>query len=365
MHFFKMILLCLYILTSFPCSAAEEKRLNIYIWFDVIPQSVIKTFEEETGIKVILDFYDSNQTLEAQLLTKNTGYDLVSPSAWPFMARQAQKGLFQVLDKSKLSNWSHLNAELLTFLAEVDPGNQYAVPLHWGVTGIGYNRAEVKKLLPHADLDSWSLIFDPKNAKALSHCGLYILDEASDVFSSALAYLGLPPDSKDANDLKKAYELLSKVRPYVRRFETYKAMSDLANGEACVAQNWSGDVAVSRQRAIESKNGVDIDYIIPKEGTALWIDTLAIPADAPHPENAHLFINFLMRPQIAAMITNEMLFTSANKDAFAYIKEDIRNNPIIYPPDDILKRAYVGRSPQLEHERTLNRLMMNLKLGRE
>lgn len=343
----------------------EEKKLYIYTWYEFLPQSAVEKFEKETGIKVVLDYYDSNETLEAQLLTKNSGYDIVFPTAWPYLARQIKSGLYQELDKSKLTNLSHLDKDILELLEKADPGLKYAVPYFWGLTGIGYNIDEIQKIMPDAPVDSWAILFDPKLVSKFSACGVYLLDDALDVFSAALVYLGLPSDSNNPDHLKQAYDLLLTIRPYIRRFDTYRAMTDLANGEACVAQNWSGDIAISRQRAREAQKGVRIGFAIPKEGTAFWVDSMVIPIDAPNPENAHKFINFILRPEVIADITNELEYANANIDSLPYVDEKLKHDSVVYPPKKYLKSAYTSTAQSREHERRLNRLMMQLKLRRE
>lgn len=357
-------LLAFFLYTT-PLMAEEAKVLLIYTWFDFLPHSVVKRFERETGIKVIMDHYDNNQTLEANLLTKSSGYDLVFPTAWPFFYRQIKKNLYQPLNKAKLTNWQHLDKGTLAKLEKADPGNVYSVPYFWGITGIGYNKAVVDKIMPDAPLDSWAMILDPTVVSKFAEHGVYLLDDSTDVFSAALVYLGYPPYSREPKHLEEAYEVLVKVRPYIRRFDSYRAMSDLPNGEACLAQNWSGDAAVSRERAWEAKNGVEIRFAIPKEGVAFWMDVMAIPIDATHPDNAHKFINFIMDPEVMAEITNEMMYANGNAGSMQYLREDIKNDNSIYPPADVVERAFVDEAYDPKVQREMNRMLMKLIMNRE
>ncbi|MGB0935670.1 MAG: extracellular solute-binding protein [Alphaproteobacteria bacterium] len=346
---------------TFCHARAASDELYIYIWYDFIPDFVIEEFEQEFGKKVYVDFYDSNQSLEAQLLTKKSGYDLVFPSAFPYFARQIKRGLYLPLDRSKLPNLKHMDPDILEVMSQADPDNQYGLPYFWGVTGIGYNIDMVKRLVPNAPLDSWAMLYDPDIVSKLAPCGVYFLDEASDLFTTALIYMGKDPHNHTEQDIAEAFELLRKVRPFATRFDVHQAPSSLANGEVCVAQNWSGDIARGRQSAIEAGTGNNIGFIMPKEGVPIWIDVVAIPRDARHPDTAHLFLNFLMRPDIMARITNETEFATANLAAMSLIEEDIRNNEIVYPPKDVLDRAFVSTVKSREQERKLNRMILKLK----
>jgi putrescine transport system substrate-binding protein len=344
--------------------ALEEKILNIYTWVEFLPPSILKKFTDQTGIRVSIDFYESNQILEAKLLTGNSNYDVVFPTASPYLARQVQLGIYRRLERAKLANYNNLDPVILKFLENADPGNQHALPFFWGITGIGYNIKQVKSIMPNPPLDSWAILFDPQIVAMFSKCGVYLIDDEIDLYSAALIYLGLNPYSDKPADLQKAFELLLKVRPYIRRFDTYRAISDLANNEACLIYNWSADVAIARQRAREAGRGVEIGFAIPKEGTFLWVDTVAIPVDAPHPGNAHIFLNFLMQPEIIAELTNKILFANANKASRPFVKGEILNDPVIYPPLEKIKHLYMGAMITREHERQLTRGLTRLKTGR-
>lgn len=361
----KFFLSFFFLILSTQADCTPSKVLHVYTWFDFLPRHIADRFEKETGIKVVIDHYDSNQTLEANLLTKTSGYDLVFPTAWPYFFRQVRKGLYQPLDKSKIPNWKNLDTDILGKLAKADPGNQHAVPYFWGLTGIGYNKKTVKAIMPDAPVDSWALLFDPQIVSKFEKCGVFLLDDATDVFSAALVYLGHPPHSRDPDHLKQAYDTIRKIRPYIRRFDSYRAMSDLANGEACIAQNWSGDIAISRARAWEAKRGVDVGFAIPKEGTAFWMDVIAIPLDAPNANHAHLFINFILDPEVMAEITNEMFYANGNSASLPFVREDLKNDPAIYPPKQYVEKAYVDEAYDPDFQREMNRMLMKLIMGRK
>ncbi|HZB90870.1 MAG TPA: extracellular solute-binding protein, partial [Stellaceae bacterium] len=275
-------------------ASAEDKVLNIYNWSDYIAPDTLARFEAATGIKVHYDVYDANETLETKLMAGDSGYDLVVPSAMPFLAREIEAGALQKLDKTKLTHYGNLDPQILRFVAAADPGNQYAVPYLWGTTGIGYNPARVKAALgADAPTDSLKLIFDPANAKKLSRCGISLLDTPQEIFPAALAFLGVDPLSRTTADLDRAASAVAAIRPWIRKFHSSEYINDLANGDLCVAFGYSGDMIQARNRAAEAKNGVTVAYSIPREGAMIWVDTMAIPKDAPHPENALRFIDFI------------------------------------------------------------------------
>jgi len=279
--------------------APEEKVLNVYNWSDYIAEETIPEFQNRTGIQVNYDVFDSNEVLETKLLAGKTGYDVVVPSA-SFLERQIKAGVFMKLDRSKLTNLGNMDPEIMQRVALHDPGNEHSVPYLWGTTGIGYNPEKVKAALGTDTIDSWSALFDPANAAKLKDCGLVMLDAPSEVFDSALIYLGKDPNSESPDDLAAAEALVMSVRPYIRYFHSSQYINDLANGEICVALGWSGDILQAQARGAEAETPVEVAYTIPKEGAIIWFDMLAIPADAPHPDNAHQFINYLMEPQIIA-----------------------------------------------------------------
>jgi putrescine transport system substrate-binding protein len=342
--------------------AAEEKILHVYNWSDYIDESTIPGFEQKTGIKVTYDVFDSNEVLETKLLTGKTGYDVVVPSA-SFLERQIKAGVFMKLDRARLPNWKNLDPALMQRIALHDPGNQYAVPYLWGTTGIGYNVDKVKKALGDVPVDSWSIAFDPKNAAKLKSCGLVLLDAPSEMIDSALIYLGKDPNSENTDDLKAAEDLLMKIRPYVRYLHSSQYINDLANGEICVALGWSGDVFQSRSRAEEAGKGVKVDYAIPKEGAIMWFDMMAIPADAPHPDNALQFLNHLMDPAVIAKVTDYVQYANANAAATPLVGEAVRGNPNIYPTDEVKKKLHPHLAESAEYSRLLNRAWTRFRTG--
>ena len=310
---------------------AQEKVLHIYNWSDYIGPETLDKFQKETGIKVVYDVFDSNEVLEAKLLSGNSGYDIVVPSN-PFLAKQIKAGVFQKLDRSKLTNWENLDKSLLKSLETSDPGNQYSVPYMWGTIGFAYNVDKVKAVLgDSAPVDSWDLVFKTENIEKLKSCGVTFLDSPTEMLPAALNYLGLSPLSESSADLKRAEDLYMQIRPHVAYFHSSKYISDLANGNICVAVGYSGDLYQSKSRAEEAGNGVNIKYQIPKEGAGAFFDMLAIPADAKNVDNAHAYLNFLLRPEIIAEITDYVQFPNANKAATPLVDEAIRNDPGIYP----------------------------------
>ncbi|CAG0910929.1 unnamed protein product, partial [Cyprideis torosa] len=277
--------------------------LNVYNWSDYIAESTISDFEERTGIKVNYDVFDSNELLESKLVAGSSGYDVVVPTS-PFLERQILSGVFRELDRSKLSNYGNLDPDLLAKVSAHDPNNAHAVPYTWGTTGFGYNVGKVKEMMPDAPVDSWALLLDPAVAEKLQGCGLSILDAPTEVFGIVMAYLGKDPLSNSVKDVEVFKEQMMKVRPFIKYFHSSQNINDLANGEICVSMGWNGDMLIARDRAREADSGIEISYVVPKEGAVIWVDNLAIPADAPHPENAHLFINYLMEPEVIAAMTN-------------------------------------------------------------
>jgi putrescine transport system substrate-binding protein len=342
--------------------AAEEKLLNIYNWSDYIDKEALPEFEKRTGIKTIYNEMDSNEVLETKMLTGKTGYDVVVPSA-NFLERQIKAGVYMKLDRSRLPNFRNLDADLMKRIALHDPGNQYAVPYLWGTTGIGYNVDKVRKALGDVPVDSWALLFDPKYAAKLEDCGLVMLDAPSEVVDSALIYLGKDPNSESAEDLKTVEELLMKVRPYVRYLHSSQYINDLANGEICVALGWSGDILQAKSRAEEAGKGVNVGYAIPKEGAIMWFDMLAIPADAPHPDNAHRFINYLLEPAVIAKVSNYVTYANGNALATAMVDEAVRKNPVVYPSDEVKRKLFPHLAESSDFSRLLNRSWTRFRTG--
>jgi putrescine transport system substrate-binding protein len=345
-------------------AAPSPKVLNVYNWSDYVAEDTIARFEQETGIKVVYDVYDANEMLEAKLLAGSSGYDVVFPSARPFAQRHVQAKLYGELDRSKLANFGNLDPKVLAALEDVDPGNRHLMPYMWGTTGIGYNVAKVRERLG-ADfpLDSWNLLFDPAVAAKLADCGIALLDDEQEGFGAALIHLGRDPNGVGGGEIDAASALFAQVRPFVRYFHSSKYIDDLANGEICVAMGYNGDVLQARDRAEEAGNGVEIAYIIPKEGALRWIDTAAIPADAPHAANAHAFLDFLMRPDVMAPISNYVSYASANSAATPLVDEAVRNDPGIYPKDDVLARLVDPKNLPDNESRARVRAWTSIKSG--
>ncbi len=349
--------------TLSPLAIAKERTLNIYNWSDYIAEDTIANFEKETGIKVRYDVFDSNEVLEAKLLSGKTGYDVVVPSS-DFMARQIQAGVFKELDRSKLSAWDNLDSSLMATLEAYDKGNKHSFPYLWGTTGIGYNPDLVKKYLgENAPTDSWDLVFDEKNISKLSQCGVTFLNAPSEMMPAALTYLGLDPNSVKKGDYKKAEELLMKVRPYVTYFHSSRYISDLANGDICVAIGWSGDVLQASDRADEADNGVVVEYTIPKEGAGMWFDMLAIPKDAENVDEAYAFLNYLLKPEVIAEISNYVAYASPNRASVALVEEEVRENPGIYPTEEARKNLYIFEVLPPKVDRIINRSFTKVTTG--
>jgi len=345
-------------------SAQAEHSLNIYNWSDYIAEGTVPGFEKETGIKVNYDVYDSNEVLEAKLLAGHSGYDLVVPSASPYLARQIAAGVYQKLDRAKLTRYANLDPQILRSAAIADPGNLYGVPYMWGTTGIGYNPAKVKAILGDgAPTDSLKLLFDPDNARKLAACGISLLDSAQEIFPAALAYLGADPLSRTPEDLGRAAAVVEAIRPFVRKFHSSQYINDLANGDICLAFGYSGDVLQARARAADAKNGVAIAYTIPKEGAMLWIDMMAVPKDAPHPGNALRFIDYILRPDVAAAISDTVAYANPNTAATALVAPAIRDDPNVYPPAAVRARLFFDRPVSAQYERARTRAWTRVKTG--
>jgi len=346
-------------------AAAEEPVLHVYNWSDYIADEVLEQFQSETGIKVVYDVYDSNEVLEAKLLAGHSGYDLVFPTARPFALRHIKAGIYRPLDKSRLANYGNLDPVIMQNLNEVDPGNAHVVPYMWGTTSIGYNAAKVaERLGGDAPTDTWSLIFDPQTAERLADCGISLLDDPTEVFSAALVYLGKDPNSTDQADLEAATALLQKVRPYIRYFHSSQYINDLANGDLCVAHGYSGDILQARDRAVEANNNVEVVLTIPREGAVVFIDVMAIPADAGHPENAHRLIDFLMDPAVIAKITNYVGYANAIPASLPLLDEEVRNDPGIFPPPEVVARLVAPAELDPAAQRARTRAWTRVKAGR-
>ncbi|MPQ68203.1 MULTISPECIES: polyamine ABC transporter substrate-binding protein [unclassified Pseudomonas] len=341
--------------------AAET--VKIYNWSDYIAPDVTQNFQQETGIAFTYDVYDSNETLDGKLMTGKSGYDVVFPSNH-FMARQIEGGALKKLDKRQLPNWKNLNPALLKALQVNDPGNEHGFPYLWGSTGIGYNIDKVKAVLgDNAPVDSWDLIFKPENMQKLQKCGVAILDNGPELLPAALNYLHLPHHSKNPADYKKAEALLMKVRPYVAYFHSSKYVSDLANGDICVAVGFSGDILQAESRAKEAKNGIDIGYSIPREGAAIWFDMVAMPADAPDEKAGYAFMNYLLRPEVMAGISNYVKYANGNVAADSLVDPALKADTKVYPSSEMMGKLFALEAMPLNIDRIRTRLWSKIKTG--
>ncbi len=340
---------------------AADKEVRVYNWSDYIDEENLKAFTAETGIKVVYDVFDSNDILETKLLAGKTGYDVVVPTG-NFLSRQIQAGVFQKLDKTKLTNWEHLWPEVMNRLAKYDPGNEHAVNYMWGTTGIGYNVKKIKERMPDAPLDSWKMVLDPDVISKFKDCGVMMLDAPDEVTAATMNYLGLDPNSKNPDDFKKAAEHFKKIRPSVRKFHSSEYINALANGDVCIVVGWSGDIVQAKTRA-EEKNKkikdenkhVEIAYTVPKEGAQMWFDNMAIPKDAKNVEEAHAFINYMMKPEVAAKNTEFIGYPNPNLSSQKLIKKEIFEDPQIYPSADTMGKLYMVTP----NEKDVQRILVN------
>lgn len=343
---------------------AQQRSVNFYNWSNYMAPGVLDAFTKETGIKVTYDTFDANETVETRLLAGKSGYDVVVPTAY-FLQRQIAANIFQKLDKSKLPNLANAWPEVTKRLGIYDPGNAFAANYMWGTTGIGYNVKKVQDILvPDARLDSWSAVFVPENLAKFKDCGIHMLDSADDILPAALNYLGLDPNSTKQPDLEKAADLVSKVRPYVRKFHSSEYLNALATGEICFVVGWSGDIKQAQSRAAEAKNGIEIGYAIPKEGAQMFFDNFAIPADANNVAEAHELINYLYRPDVAAKNSDFLSYANGNLASQKLIDPKIFNDKTVYPDDATLGRLFVITARDPATQRIINRLWTRVKTGR-
>jgi len=344
-------------------SVQAAGTVHIYNWSDYIGESTLADFQKETGIKPVYDVFDSNETLEGKLLAGRTGYDVVVPSNH-FLGKQIKAGAFQKLDKSQLPNYSNLDPVLLKRLEQNDPGNLYAVPYLWGTNGIGYNVDKIKAVLGVDTIDSWGVLFEPENIKKLQSCGVAFLDSADEMMPTVLNYMGLNANSTDPEDYKKAEAKLLAVRPYVTYFNSSKYISDLANGEICVAAGFSGDVFQAKARAAEAGKGIEIAYVIPKEGGNLWFDMLAIPKDAGNVKQAHAFINYLLKPEVIAQVSDSVGYANPNPKAGELMDQSVRKDEAVYPAQEIVDKLYVNSELPPKIQRLMTRSWTKVKSGK-
>ena len=352
-------------MTITPAAAQPKERIvNVYNWSDYIAPNVVEDFSKETGIKVRYDTFDSNDTLETKLLAGKSGYDVVVPTAY-FLERQIKAGVFQKLDKAKLPNLANMWPAISERLAVYDPGNQYAVNYMWGTTGIGYNVKKARDVLgANAKIDSWDIVFKPENLAKFKDCGVHFLDSSDDILAAALHYLGLDPNTTKEADLQKAADLVTQIRPFVRKFHSSEYLNALASGEICLVVGFSGDIKQSQKRAVEAKNGVEIAYAIPKEGAQLWFDNLGIPRDAKNVAEANEFINYLQRPDVTAKNTNFIFYANGNLASQKLIDKAILDDKTIYPDEATMRRLYTISAHDPKTQRLMNRLWTRIKTGK-
>ena len=366
-----LLAIALAAVTAASHAADEPKLLNIYNWSDYIADDTVKNFEKETGIKVNYDNYDANEILHAKLVAGKSGYDIVVPGSH-FAKTQITGGLLQKLDRSKLTNWGHLDKGLLEQLGNVDPGNQYLVDWLWGYVTVGVNTTKVKAALGTAPNpltmpdNAWSLIFDPKYAAKLKGCGINFLDSASEVLPVAMLYVGKPAYSTNTADYDAAAAMLKSVRPYVSRFSSSGYINDLASGQLCAVMGYSGDINIARARALAAapRAPAAIEALVPKGGATLFFDTMAIPKDAPHPNNAHLFINYILRPDVAASLTNKVFYANPNAASLKFVNKEVAENKTIFLGDADKKRMTPPDAAPQDVKRVQTRIFTGFKAGK-
>ncbi|WP_028955493.1 polyamine ABC transporter substrate-binding protein [Sulfitobacter sp. 20_GPM-1509m] len=344
-------------------SSAMAEEVRVYNWSDYIDESLLTKFEEETGIDLIYDVFDSNEVLETKMLAGSSGYDVVVPSG-TFLQRQISAGAFQKLDKSKLPNLENMWDVISERVGKYDPGNEYAINYMWGTTGIGVNVEKVKEVLGEdAPISSLALVFDPANMEKLSACGVHFLDAPAEIIPAALNYIGENPDAQDAETIQKAEPVLTAIAPYVQKFHSSEYINALANGDICVAVGWSGDILQARDRAAEADNGVIIEYNAPKEGALMWFDNMAIPVDAPNPDGAHKFLNFIMDAQNMAAASNYVYYANGNLASQEFLVEDVIGDTAIYPDAETLEKLYTTSPYDAKTQRVVTRLWTKVKSG--
>jgi len=350
------------LLAAWVAPAAGEKVLNVFTWPDYIAPDTIANFEAEYGIKVNYDVYDSTEMAEARLLAGHTGYDVVA-HAERYSARLIPIGIYQPLDRSRLTHWGNLDPWVLKTLDSADPGNRHGVPYLWGTTGFTYNVKMIRERMPDAPVTSGDMIFKPEVARRFADCGITFVDEPTDVIPMVMLYLGHDPNSLDPVHLAEVEKVLKGVRPDIRYFSSAKMLIDLPNEEVCIAMSWSGDYAQAMFRAKEAGRPVELAYTVQREGALAWFDLWFIPADAPHPDNAHLFLNYLLRPEVAAAISNETRYATPNLKALPLLLPEVRNDPAVYPPDEIRLNLHKGVLHDPKQERLRSRLWSRVKTG--
>ena len=342
--------------------AGGAKNLNLYIWSDYLAADTVSNFEKQYGIKVHPAYYDTNETLETKLLAGNSGFDIVVPTA-SYFERQIKAGAYLLLDKTKLPNLKNMDPQLMSRVASNDPGNAHGVIYLWGSNGIGYNEKMVKALMPDAPLDSWRLVFDPEVAAKVAKCGITLLDSPAEMVRAVYSYLGKDPNSQSAEDLAQAEAVLLKIRPYIRNFSSSEYIEALANGDLCISVGYNGDVMQARDRAREANKGIDIKYVVPKEGSILWFDMLAIPKDAPDPDSAYAFMNYMMTPEVIAAVSNFKRYANANLASQPLVLPAVKDDPGIYPTPEQRQKLALQLADSPEQTRAITRVWQKFKTG--
>jgi putrescine transport system substrate-binding protein len=343
-------------------AAGGGRVLNLFIWSDYLAPNTLSDFEKETGIKVNVAYFDTNETLETKLLAGSSGYDIVVPTA-SYFERQIKAGVYLTLDKSQLPNLKNMDPQLMSRVAMHDPGNAHGIIYTWGTNGIGYNEKMIKALMPDAPLDSWRLVFDPAVASIIAKCGISVLDSAAEMMRAVLSYLGRDPNSQKPEDLAVAEGTLLKIRSYIRNINSSEYIEALANGDLCVAVGYNGDVLQARDRAREANKGIDVKYMVPKEGSILWFDMLAVPKDAPDPHSAYEFLNYMMTPQVIADISDFKRYANANLASQPLVLASVKDDPSIYPSPELRQQLAVQLADSVEQTRAVTRVWQKFKTG--
>ncbi len=343
-------------------TAAGGKVLNLYIWSDYLAADTLSNFEKQTGIKVHVAYFDTNETLETKLLAGSSGYDVVVPTA-SYFERQIKAGVYLTLDKSKLPNLKNMDPQLMSKVALHDPDNAHGIIYTWGTNGIGYNEKMVKALMPDAPLDSWRLVLDPAVTSKVAKCGISVLDSPAEMLRAVYNYLGKDPNSQNAGDLVLAEAVLSKIRPYIHNINSSEYIEALANGDLCIAVGYNGDVMQARDRAREANKGIEVKYFVPKEGSILWFDMLAIPKDAPNPDSAYAYLNYIMTPQVIADISNFKRYANGNIASQPLVLDSVKNDPGIYPPPEQRQKLAVQLADSADQTRAITRVWQKFKTG--
>jgi putrescine transport system substrate-binding protein len=340
----------------------KGQALNLYIWSDYLAADTLSNFEKQTGIKVHVAYFDTNETLETKLLAGSSGYDVVVPTA-SYFERQIKAGVYLTLDKSKLPNLKNMDSQLMSKVALHDPDNAHGIIYTWGTNGIGYNAKMVKELMPDAPLDSWRMVFDPAVASKVAKCGISVLDSPAEMLRSVYSYLGKDPNSQSPDDLVLAEGVLTKIRPYIRNINSSEYIEALANGDLCIAVGYNGDVMQARDRAREANKGIEIKYFVPKEGSILWFDMLAIPKDAPDPDSAYAYLNYIMTPKVIADISNFKRYANANAASQPLVLASVKDDPGIYPPPEQRQKLAVQLADSADQTRAITRVWQKFKTG--